>query len=455
MRTREEAEFRRRTYRVAHRAQWNLHWVLVLGLNLLSIGLRGYQYDVHDQHSTVPVLKRSVDPALYPRDLLLTQQQNRFSLFDRVMAWPARWVGVEWAFFGCYLLVTSVSSLLLWKIARAIFLDDGAALLATAACLCIFAAIFADPATVALPLVVQLHLETARRVVALFAAMYLGGTVWRFAKLCHIGWQRNRRVSAVAMAQALGLLVLLAWLTSIEGTLNLRELHDPDQSALMLKWALPYLFLIGPLLPRKPSGLLPVYCAGLLGAIVVGAALLAGLGVHMLCAAIVWAGSRPGARSRLAVGLVAAFGLGAAVQCGERAKTQGYRAIPREWIRVPGSCTRGPKRDLTEWMRTQSPVDALFVVPPHERGIRIHGERSLFVTWKEGGPVLYSKSYAKEWSLRMTIVDKYERLGELHFLRLARAYGVDYAVTYPDHDLPFPTAYANDRFCVYHLRPPR
>lgn len=597
-----------------------------MGLNLLSIGLKGYQYDVHDQHATVPVLKKRIAPQLYPRDLLMSAQQNAFSLFDVAMAVPARWVGVEHAFFWGYLVATSVSAVLLWRIAGLLFANRNAALLAAVACLCMksvqggmmqvydayytyrtaafpftlaayyfmmqrrlgwaalcggvelslhpltavstaltlavvaclerywgrvrspallaaggvyaacaavlalrilsstesaaggllqpmtrewlrivvartpymfysfwplsarlylfvfpcaFAAFFARPGrgqahTVAavgvaagialnlcamlfadlfvLPLAVKLHLETARRVVSMFAVLYMGAGLWRLIEMAACAWARRRAGFAVAAAKAWAVLVLVGWLVSSDGVYSHWDLQNPDQAKLILKWLLPYGLLLGLALPRAASPLWAVPLA----ALAAGASVYAGLGPFLVCAAAgmaaLWQYRRRPHRAGATAAVLLALALGAALNMGWHAMATGAEGLRTGWVRIPGATPATFKSGLATWMREHTPVDALIMVPPGARGLRIHGERSLFLTGKDGGPVIYSEAYAREWSERMRLLDRYSELGESQFLYLVRRYGVDFVVTQPPHELGFALVYQSPAFRVYDVR---
>ena len=596
---------------------------MVVGLNLLSIGLRGYQYDVRDQHATVPLLKKRIAPSLYPRDLLLSQQQNAFSLFDTVMALPARWLGIEWAFFGWYLVATSLSAVLLWRIGLVLFRDPNAALLAATVCLCLkstearlvqlydtyltfrtaafpftlaayyllirrrigwaalaagaelaihpltaisttltlaiatscfcwrgwcrrrdvaigvaiyvvcagmlllrvqlsaeaggglfepmsrdwlriivdrtsymfysfwpasallhvclfpamflvffvprlrrdgwqthlvpavavgvavllnlCAAIFADVNVLVVPLAIKLHLETARRIVLLFAALYLCGGLWRLVRLAQLSWQLTRRLFTVTTGRAVAGVVLLGWVVSAGAAFRFLDFGSPNEVVQVVKRLLPFALLFAVWQPRRARTWIVVVAA-----LTAAAVAWAKLGGFLVCVAVVWLYARGKRGPELATGLLLALAACATFQVVWNAL-----GASGEWVRVPGRTAGGPRYDLAEWMRTRTPVDALFMVPPRERGFRIHGERSIFVTRKDGGPVVYSKSYAREWSRRMALLDQYDRLRERHFLHLAETYDIDYAVTYADHELALTLAHKNERFRVYRLRPGR
>jgi hypothetical protein len=65
----------------------------------------GYRYGVSDQAFYIPVVVRSIDPALFPRDASLIDAQGRLMIVDEVLAGLARAAGLslETLFLACYL----------------------------------------------------------------------------------------------------------------------------------------------------------------------------------------------------------------------------------------------------------------------------------------------------------------------------------------------------------------
>jgi hypothetical protein len=107
---------------------------------------------------------------------------------------------------------------------------------------------------------------------------------------------------------------------------------------------------------------------------------------------------------------------------------------------------------LSEWARTHTSDQALFVFPASGRSLdqgvfRVKALRSLYADWKAGGQVNYFRDFALEWRVRWS---------ELSSGRLTladwRARGVDYLI-YPVQsaardDLAKPI-YENARYRVY------
>ncbi len=77
----------------------------------------GYRYGVSDQAFYIPVVARSIDPALFPRDRSLIDAQGQLMIVDEVMAVVARGTGLslDMLFLGSYLaaLVVILAGLVL------------------------------------------------------------------------------------------------------------------------------------------------------------------------------------------------------------------------------------------------------------------------------------------------------------------------------------------------------
>ena len=104
--------------------------------------------------------------------------------------------------------------------------------------------------------------------------------------------------------------------------------------------------------------------------------------------------------------------------------------------------------DLAQWMREHTRRSALFLGPADLPELRYLSERSYFVTWKDGGPVIYDRDYATLWRRRMGFVDAVESGSEGH-LAAASDFGIDYIIVRAGRTLPLPLAFVNERFAVY------
>jgi hypothetical protein len=101
---------------------------------------------------------------------------------------------------------------------------------------------------------------------------------------------------------------------------------------------------------------------------------------------------------------------------------------------------------MCEWVRANTPVDAVFLVPPNEQSMRFHGQRAVVVNFK-GVPQLSSE--LGQWRLRLeavldeplsqlprrfdrthaSIARRYDELPPAHLMAIARRYGARYVVT--------------------------
>lgn len=104
-------------------------------------------------------------------------------------------------------------------------------------------------------------------------------------------------------------------------------------------------------------------------------------------------------------------------------------------------------RRLCDWVRDNTPVNAVFLVPPQEQSFRLHARRAIVVNYK-GVPQLSGE--LPEWRRRLeTVLDmqdlrdlprpfeitlpeiarRYKELSEAHLCEVARRYGAQYVVS--------------------------
>jgi hypothetical protein len=114
--------------------------------------------------------------------------------------------------------------------------------------------------------------------------------------------------------------------------------------------------------------------------------------------------------------------------------------------------------DISQWARANTPKDAMFQLPEFTRSLvsgvfRAKAQRALYVDWKIGGQVNYSRDLSLEWHRRMQIADQKDKP-----LVSWRDQGVNYlilkaATNFPS--VPPPMVYRNARYAVYRLDPAR
>lgn len=107
------------------------------------------------------------------------------------------------------------------------------------------------------------------------------------------------------------------------------------------------------------------------------------------------------------------------------------------------------------WAKQNSPKDAMFLLPElarsSESGVfRVRAQRALYVDWKIGGQVNYSRDLSFEWWRRMKLADDKKRP-----LDSWKSEGVDYLVL--KSGTAFPAGrevYRNSRYAIYSLTTP-
>ncbi len=75
----------------------NLQYLIggVVFVLLATANGAGYRYGVSDQAFYIPVVVRSIDPALFPRDASLIDAEGRLMIIDEDLAGLARGTGVS------------------------------------------------------------------------------------------------------------------------------------------------------------------------------------------------------------------------------------------------------------------------------------------------------------------------------------------------------------------------
>jgi len=105
-------------------ARFTLTTVLLLaGLAAAAIPLHGYHFGFDDQSVYLPAVKKALNPALYPYDADFFLQQTRLGIFEDVVAASVRSTGlsIQWTFFLLYFAATFLLLAGCWRIARYCF----------------------------------------------------------------------------------------------------------------------------------------------------------------------------------------------------------------------------------------------------------------------------------------------------------------------------------------------
>ena len=112
-------------------------------------------------------------------------------------------------------------------------------------------------------------------------------------------------------------------------------------------------------------------------------------------------------------------------------------------------------RQLSEWARSATPRDAVFLFPDAGHSLdsgvfRSVALRAVYVDWKSGGQVNYLKGFAEEWWFRWqeTIAAGFDPADLPKYDGL----GIAYVVLSPRNRLPRAPAFENDRYVAYAVR---
>jgi hypothetical protein len=110
--------------------------------------------------------------------------------------------------------------------------------------------------------------------------------------------------------------------------------------------------------------------------------------------------------------------------------------------------------ELSEWARSSTPADAVFLFPDEGKALppgvfRARSQRTVYVDWKAGGQVNYFPNYSQEWWRRWNaaIVPTFspDRVPEL------AALGIDYLVV-SQSSLPGEPVWSNGKYAVHKIR---
>jgi hypothetical protein len=108
---------------------------------------------------------------------------------------------------------------------------------------------------------------------------------------------------------------------------------------------------------------------------------------------------------------------------------------------------------LSAWASAATPRDAVFLFPDAGHNLapgifRAEALRAVFVDWKGGGQVNYSKDFAEQWWTRYQLT----MTGPIN-LPMYQALGISYVVVKLEHRLPRPALYENTSYLVYATTP--
>ena len=140
-----------------------------------------------------------------------------------------------------------------------------------------------------------------------------------------------------------------------------------------------------------------------------------------------------------------------------------YRVAERAWGNYGGE--KASWLELQRWARENTPVQAVFLVPPDTYGFRVFSLRSPVTEWLDGGAMHWAPGFEKDWAQRIADLRAesprpegadlgYSAINEAGFIRLGRKYGASYAVRRSGAALAFKTLYSNPDFTLYALPRP-
>ncbi|MCM8787209.1 MAG: EpsG family protein [Candidatus Omnitrophica bacterium] len=107
--------------------------------------------------------------------------------------------------------------------------------------------------------------------------------------------------------------------------------------------------------------------------------------------------------------------------------------------------------EVQKWVKDNTDINSIFLTPPFKKGFRIYSERSIIGEYKEGGHVLFSYNFAKEWKERIEILKKFDDFTEEDFKKIKEIYYYDYLVINNERNLHFTKVFNNSKYSVYRV----
>jgi hypothetical protein len=461
---------------------------------------------VSDQAFYIPVVVRSLDPALFPRDASLIDAQGRLMIVDEALAALARTAGVslETLFLACYIVSLIVVWTGLWLIGTRIYRSPWALAALGAA----FTMRHRIPRTsvnslepyflprvlafgigmLAVAALLRRRVWTAIILIAVAAAVHVTTAVW-FAVLVGVALAvlepRLRRLAIAGAAAAIVVLIAAVAAGPLRGTLTtmdatwLQAVASKDSlfATQWPAWAWAanlgfFALLVWAHDARARRGDATAEDAALVwgaGALVmlflVTLPLVAAgvsLAVQFQFARVFWlvdllalvyvvaavCDSRTvKARGKVVAVVVMLFatGRGLYVMLAERPE----RALFE--VHLPVS----PWQDAMAWLSRQPRDTHVFADPGHGwkygTSVRVSAERDVLLEEvKDSALAIYSREVAARVVDRTQAVGDFATLTAEHARELARRYDLDFLVT--ENDFALPLAYRNDQFRIYSLR---
>lgn len=108
---------------------------------------------------------------------------------------------------------------------------------------------------------------------------------------------------------------------------------------------------------------------------------------------------------------------------------------------------------VQEWIKKNTPTDAIILTPPHRNGFRIYSQRSIVGEIKDGSSSLYSWELASLWQQRLSDVHPLGNKTTIEIKKLAQKYHADYFVAFTDDPIyrNLPELFRTKTLVVYKL----
>lgn len=112
----------------------------------------------------------------------------------------------------------------------------------------------------------------------------------------------------------------------------------------------------------------------------------------------------------------------------------------------------GSWREVQDWVRLNTPKDAILVTPPQETGFRVFSERTIVGEWKDGTQQYFDDAFALEWGARMEVLGRegFAKLEDEQLIAIAARYRATHVVIPPRRPHPaLRELYRNPHYVVY------
>lgn len=107
---------------------------------------------------------------------------------------------------------------------------------------------------------------------------------------------------------------------------------------------------------------------------------------------------------------------------------------------------------VQKWLQLNTPQDAIIITPTLRAGFRIHSQRAITTSYKDGSSGLYSQSFALQWLQRQNDLHNISSKTQTEIKNLQQKYNADFLVTFKPSGYPaFTKIFETDIFIVYKL----